>query len=109
MPIQPIQGDLAAVESALGTFAGKAAWIHAEWIPGGFLRNMRVEVVAAYVRGGGPGYRVALRCRDDAWVRIEDVTHWATDEGGRLFLMAFGDEQQRLSRTLEISPQPFPA
>lgn len=105
--MQPIQGNVAAVEAALDVFVGRHVWVHAEWIPGGFLRNMHVDVVQAYVRGGGPGYRVALRCGQDAWVRIEDVTHWVVDEAGRLCLLAFGDEQQRLSRTLEISAQPF--
>ena len=109
MEIQPIQGNVAAVEAALGAFDGGQAWVHGEWIPGGFLRNMRVDVVQTYVRGGGPGYRVALRCGNDAWVRIEDVTQWVVDDAGRLCLLAFGDEQQRLSRTLEISREPFPA
>ncbi len=106
--MQPIRGNVEAVEGALRSFAGGPAWVHAEWIPGGFLRNMRVDVTAAYVRGGGP-YRVALRCAGDAWVRIEDVTDWELDPEGRLCLLAWGDAEQRLSRTLEISPRPFPA
>jgi hypothetical protein len=106
--VQSIKDSVPAVEAALEGFSGRTAWIHAEWIPGGFLRNMRVEVVRGYLRGGGP-YRVALRCAGDAWVRIEDVTDWECDAEGRLCFLAFGDAEQRLSRTLEISPRPLPA
>lgn len=96
------------MEAALTAFAGREAWVHAEWIPGGFLRNMHVRVADGYLRGGGP-YRVALRCIGDSWVRIEDVTDWELDAEGRLCFFAFGDAEQRLARTLEISPQPLPA
>jgi hypothetical protein len=106
--VRRIADDVAALEGALAAFAGREAFVHAEWIPGGFLRNMRVEVRSAHVRGGGP-YRVALRCAGEAWVRIEDVTDWDLDASGRLFLLAFGDAEQRLARTLELSPRPFPA
>ena len=96
------------MEAALRAWAGRTAFVHAEWIPGGFLRNMAVEVLEAHLRGGGP-YRVALRCAGDAWVRIEDVTDWELDPEGRLCFLAFGDAEQRLSRTLEIAPHPLPA
>lgn len=107
-PLQPIKDDPAAVQTALDQFAGQVVYVHAELIPGGFLRNMRVSVQQAYLRGGG-SCRVALRCEGDAWVRMEDLTHWEVDTEGRLIFCAFGDEQQRLSRTLEISNRPFPA
>lgn len=106
--MQLIKDDAAAVQAALDQFAGQVVYVHAEQIPGGFLRNMRVSVQQAYLRGGG-SCRVALRCEDDAWVRMEDLTHWEVDTEGRLIFCAFGDEQQRLARTLEISSRPFPA
>jgi len=106
--VQVIKDDPAAAQAALDRFAGQAVYVHAELIPGGFLRNMRVQVDQAYLRGGD-ACRVALRCSGDAWVRMEDLTHWEIDAEGRLIFCAFGDEQQRLSRTLEVSLRPFPA
>ena len=106
--MQPIHDDPAAVQEALARFAGQSVYVHAECIPGGFIRNARLEVVSAQLRGDGR-YRVALRCHGDAWVRLEDLTHWEVDAQGRLLLLAFGDAEQRLSRTLELSLQPFPA
>jgi len=106
--VRPIAEDPAALEAALARFVGARAFVHAEWIPGGFLRNMQVQVEAAHLRGRGP-YRVALRCAGDAWVRIEDVTDWEDDAQGRVCLLAFGDAEQRLARTLEVSPRPLPA
>jgi hypothetical protein len=106
--VRAIAADPGALEAALASFVGREAWVHAEWIPGGFLRNVRVEVAGAYLRGTGP-YRVALRCAGGAWVRIEDVTDWELDGAGRVCLLAFGDAEQRLSRTLEVSPRPLPA
>lgn len=106
--MQRIREEAAAVQAALDGLAGQSVYVHAEVIPGGFLRNLRVEVVAAYLRGGA-SCRVALRCSGDAWVRMEDLTHWERDAEGRLIFCAFGDEQERLSRTLELSLAPFPA
>jgi hypothetical protein len=106
--LRPIQGHEAEVQRALDAFTGREAWVHAEWIPGGFCRNLRVEVERGYLRGSGP-YRAALRCAGGAWVRIEDVTHWELDDEGRLHLLAFADAEQRLARTLEVSPTPLPA
>lgn len=106
--MQPIRENHAAVQAALDRFAGQTVHVHAEVIPGGFLRNMRVEVEQAHLRGGD-ACRVALRCAGGAWVRMEDLTHWEIDAEERLIFCAFGDEQSRLSRTLEISLHPFPA
>lgn len=106
--MRPIHDDPAAVEQALAGFADQTVYVHAECIPGGFVRNARLEVISAQLRGDGR-YRVALRGRGDAWVRVEDLTHWEIDTQGRLLLLAFGDAEQRLSRTLELSLQPFPA
>ena len=105
--MRPIHDDPAAVRAALARFAGQGVYVHAECIPGGFVRNARFEVAAAELRGEGR-YRVALRCQEGAWVRLEDLTHWELDPQGRLMLLAFGDAEQRLSRTLELSLQPFP-
>ena len=82
--------------------------MHAEWIPGGFLRNVRVHVWEVHLRGSDR-CRVALRCEGAGWVRIEDVTHWTRDEAGRLAFAAFADAQERLRCTLELSREPFPA
>ncbi len=106
--MRPIFDDPAAVREALARFAGQTVYVHAECIPGGFVRNARLAVTSAQMRGEGR-YRVALRCDDDAWVRWEDLTHWEMDGQGRLLLLAFGDAEQRLSRTLELSLKPFPA
>lgn len=96
------------MDRALGGFRGQEVYVHAEWIPGGFIRNARVRVLEAHLRGGEP-YRVALRCAGDGWVRMEDVTHWTRDDAGRLGFAAFADVEERLRCTLELSLEPFPA
>lgn len=108
--MQPIQPEYAA--TALKRFEGNHVYVHFEFPRGGFLRNLTAEVEEAHLRGDGP-YRVALRCRADGWVIMEGLTHMAAEEGGRLFLGAFGDDSspdksdQRLSRALQISMEPF--
>lgn len=62
----------------------------------------------AHLRGSDR-YRVALRCADAGWVRVEDLTHWLVDDDGRLAFAAFADAQERLRCTLELSREPFPA
>ncbi len=105
--MQPIAGAEAQVRQALDALCGRTVYVHLECIPGGFLRNARLELRQAHLRGAG-GYRVALRCAEDAWVRAEDLTHWEQDAEGRLHFLAFADAQERLRHTLEISLTPLP-
>ena len=102
--MEPIADGVAA-EAALARFAGHTVYVHAESIPGGFLRNMRIELIEGRVRGHG-ACRVALRCRE-GWVRVEDLREWGVDAQGRLIFQGYGDGDNRLRRALEVSLSPF--
>lgn len=98
--VEPL-GDGAAAEAALQRLAGRTVYVHVESIPGGFLRNVQVELLRGYVRGG----RVALRCRD-GWVRMEDLDRWEADAFGTVVFLGCGDDG-RLRRCLEVRLTPF--
>ncbi|MGE5590479.1 MAG: DUF1806 family protein [Bacillota bacterium] len=102
--MQPI--DPQVVSAALAAWAGRTAYVHQETVPGGFIRNVRVDIEQAVLRGDQPPYRVALRCRGDAWVVTEGLTHMDLTEGQPLFLCAL-EGDQRLSRALQLSVEPF--
>ena len=102
--LQPI--DPQVVAGVLAAWAGRTAYLHQETVPGGFVRNIRIDIEEAVLRHGEASYRVALRCRGDAWVVMEGLTHMELTEGQPLFLCAL-ESDQRLSRALQISAEPF--
>jgi hypothetical protein len=101
--VQPIEP--AHIAASLRRYAGKQVYLHFEHSRGGFIRNLRAAVIEALMRGEGP-YRVALRCQDDGWVIMEELTHMAVERDGTLCLYAL-DSDQKLSRALQISLEPF--
>jgi bacillithiol biosynthesis deacetylase BshB2 len=102
--VQPV-GDGLAVEEALSRWVGRTVWLHAEAIPGGFVRNAPVQYLAAHVRGRGR-VRVGLRLAG-GWVRVEDVEAWDVDPTGAIALLGYR-EDGRLATALEVSPVPLP-
>lgn len=103
--MQPI-GDGVAAEEALARFAGQTVYVHAESIPGGFLRNVRLLLRRGRVRGEG-SCRVALQ-GEDTFVRMEDLQVWELETPERLVFLGYGEEDRRLRRTLEVSLTPLP-
>jgi len=102
-PLQKI--DKKAVGLALEAYQGQKAYIHAEVIPGGFLRNISVQIIQTYIAGDGP-YRIALRTENEGWIRMENLTDYEIDEQGRL-LIAGHDDQGRIMTAFELSLKPF--
>lgn len=103
--MQPI--DEAVITGILKGFEGSRVYMHFEFPRGGFVRNVSTAVTEAHLKGAGP-YRVALRCEGDGWVIMEELTHFEATEHGPLFLCAL-ESDGRLSRTLQISREPFAA
>lgn len=95
------------VEDALLSFSGTSPYIHCEVTPGGFVRNVRVEVLQTFIAGDGP-YRAALKLANDGWIRVEELTDYEIDEQGRL-LLAGHDDTGRLTTALQLSKDPFDA
>lgn len=109
--MQPIEPETLA--PLLRGLAGQAVYLHYEVVPAGFLRNLKVNIQEAVLRGAEPPYRLALRCQEDAWVIMEGLTHMETAAtaadgapGPTLFLCAL-ESDQRLSRAIQISREPF--
>lgn len=88
----------------LGHFSDRTVYLHFELCRGGFVRNVKAEVMEAHLRGTGP-WRVALRCQNDGWVIMESLSHMKV-EGAALCLFGF-DEEQKLACALQISTEPF--
>lgn len=101
--MQPIQPDL--LGPCLRRFEGRRAYIHFEFCRGGFVRNMAAQVRTVSLRGDGP-FRLGIHCEQDGWVVMQELTHFDAT-GPVLFLGAF-DEDQRLSRALQLSLEPLP-
>ena len=101
--------DSEQVAQALRRFVGQRVYLHFEFCRGGFVRNAEVDVEDVQVRGEGP-WRVALRCGTHGWVVMEDLTHMEIKPCAPVFLGALESESdQRLSRALQISREPFPS
>jgi bacillithiol biosynthesis deacetylase BshB2 len=104
----------AAVEAALQGLLGRAVFLHLETTAGAyteggfgaFVRNARVHLRRAAIRGGGP-YRAGLEI-DEGWVYAEGLTDWEVDAEGRV-LMAGHDAQGRVTVVCELGERPFPA
>ncbi|KIL41416.1 hypothetical protein SD70_07145 [Gordoniibacillus kamchatkensis] len=101
--MKPIDKDLLAEK--LDAFAGRTSFAHLEVTPGGFARNVVVQIENTHVHGSGP-YRVALRLKGNGWIRIEGLTHMTVDEAGRL-LIAGHDSDGKLTTGLELSKEAF--
>jgi|HigsolmetaGSP12D_1036236.scaffolds.fasta_scaffold00812_10 hypothetical protein len=93
------------LERLLKRYAGEC-YVHFEVVPGGFVRNVRAHVAETHVAGESP-YRVALKLAEDGWIRMEGLSHWTTDEQGRLILSGH-DSQGRITATLLLGKLPFP-
>ncbi|CAM3796368.1 DUF1806 family protein [Marinicrinis lubricantis] len=95
------------LQAALRLYEGQNTYLHIEAIPGCFVRNVQATITKCHV-AGSKTYRVALQLSDGGWVRVEGLTHWVTDEQGRL-IIAGHDELGRLTSGLELSLESFPA
>jgi hypothetical protein len=95
------------VQQALDRYAGRDVWLHFEFCRGGFVRNVKARIVEAVLRGDGP-YRIGIRCEGEGWVVMENLTHWAENEGEPLFLCAL-EPDQRLAQALQIHSEPMEA
>lgn len=100
--------EAAALSQTLRQLAGRTVYLHMEVTPGGFLRNLAVEVEEAVLRSDGSSYRIALLCPGDGWVVMEGLTHMCIEGGGPLL---FGrlEEEDRLTRVIQISEEAFTA
>lgn len=113
--------DREQVESALQQFVGRPVYLHLETTngayaaeraddaqplsAGAYVRNARVLISRAGLRGSGP-YRAGLEM-ELGWIYAEGLTDWELDQKGRL-LLAGHDHEGRLAVALELSPEPFP-
>lgn len=104
--MQPLDPEILA--PLVRGLAGQTVYLHCEVVPAGFLRNLKAEVQEAVLRGDEPPYRLALRCQGDGWVIMEGLTHMDVPrtEGAPLFLCGL-ESDQRLSRAIQISREPF--
>ncbi len=108
--MQPIKID--AVEQALDAFLHRVVYLHLETTAGAytaggfgaFIRNAKLQLRSARVRGSGP-FRLCLDT-EIGMVYAEGLTHWEEDTAGRL-LLAGHDAQGRLTVSCEVSPEPF--
>lgn len=109
--MQPI--DLSLLQPRLDALAGRTLHLHLETTAGAytaggfgaFIRNARVQVHRAVVRGRGP-YRAGLET-EDGWIYAEGLTDWEQDDQGRI-LMAGYEGEGRVTVVCELSPTPFP-
>ncbi|WP_262685381.1 YojF family protein [Paenibacillus baimaensis] len=93
------------LQDVLKSFEGKEVYLHTEVNPGALLRNIRVEIEQAHLSGEG-SYRLALRLRNNGWVRTESITHYSLDARGRVFAASY-DEQNRIATLIQIGLFPF--
>ena len=104
--------EVSGLLRALDALRGRTWYLHLETTAGAyteggfgaFIRNARIMVRGAALRGSGP-YRVGLET-DTGWVYAEGLTDWEADADGRL-LMAGYDGEGRVTVSCELSPTPF--
>lgn len=104
--VRPIEAE--ALAQVLRRLSGRRVYLHVEVTPGGFMRNLVTEIDSAVLRGDGLTYRIALRCSDQGWVVMEGLTHMCVREGDPLLLCTL-EEEDRLTRVIEISEEAFAA
>lgn len=102
-----IRIDREKAEAELRKFAGGDVYVHSEATSYVFVRNFKVRLTEALVAGDGPSYRVALRFDGHGWLRMEGLSHYETDEAGRLLLAGF-DDRGRMDVALHLGREPFP-
>ncbi len=90
----------------LRKFVGIDAYIHSEATSYVFVRNFKARITETFVAGEGP-YRVALRFDGRGWLRMEALTHYETDDQGRLLLAGY-DDRGRMNVALHLGEEPFP-
>jgi hypothetical protein len=93
------------VNEKLHSFTGSSAFAHVEVTPGGFCRNIQLQITDTFVHGDGP-YRVSIKLPNRGWIRVEGITHYEIDDKGRL-LLAGHDELGRLTTALQLSSEAF--
>jgi Protein of unknown function (DUF1806). len=93
-------------EYQLRKFVGADTYIHSEATSYVFARNFKVRITEAFVAGEGP-YRAALRFDGHGWLRMESLTHYETEEQGRLLLAGY-DDRGRMNVALHLGKEPFP-
>lgn len=112
------QIDSKTVQEEINRFANKDIYLHLEttngayathlggkaYSAGAYIRNALVMFEHGKITGSGP-YRVGLKT-NLGWVYAEGLTHFVTDEEGRL-LLAGHDPLGKLAVALEISSRPF--
>ncbi|MBO7745068.1 DUF1806 family protein [Paenibacillus sp. MWE-103] len=94
-------------EAELRRFVGTEAYVHSEATSFVFVRNFKVKVTHAYLAGEAPSFRAALRFDGHGWLRMEALTHFETDEYGRLLLAGY-DDRGRMHTALHLGKEPFP-
>lgn len=97
--------DRQHTEAELRKFVGAEVYVHSEATSFVFVRNFKVKVTEAHVKGEGP-YRVALRFEDRGWLRMEALTHAEADGSGRLLLAGY-DDRGRMNVALHLGKEPF--
>lgn len=104
--VRPIdEEELAPMLLRLG---GRKVYLHVEVTPGGFLRNLAAQVKEAVLRSSGSTWRIALRCEEHGWVVMEGLTHMSVQSGEPLLLCTL-EEEDRLTRVIQISEEAFAA
>jgi hypothetical protein len=89
----------------LEQWKGKDVYIHLEVNPEAYIRNAKVELIEAHVKGDGP-YRVFLELgQERGLIQINGITHMSVDEN--MVICTGYDDQNRLAQTLEVSIKPF--
>lgn len=69
-----------------------------------FIKNTKIRYSAGSIAGTDP-YRVGLKT-EEGWVFSQGLTHWTTDETGRLIL-AGHDNEGKLVVSLTLGKTPF--
>lgn len=101
-----IKMDKTQVKVILNTFVGAEVYIHSEATSFVFVRNFKVKMTHAYIAGEGL-FRVALQFDGHGWLRMEALTHYETDDHGRLLLAGY-DDRGRMNVALHLGKEPFP-
>lgn len=107
-------GSADEVTRALTPFVGGTVYLHLETTVGAytengfgvFIRNAKVQIDSAALKGDGPLYRAGLHT-SDGWVYAEGLTHWEVDSKGRLLLEGH-DAEGRMTVACLVGREPWP-
>lgn len=93
------------VLSALQKWIGQAVFVHLEVNPGAYWRNGSAVLEAIHVKGDGP-FRIFLEFDGkQGLIQVDDLTHMLVSPDA--VICTGYDSQDRLARTVEVSPRPF--